>query len=370
MRTQLLKIGDGGSVLTVTPGWREHVLLEPLKWIEEQESPLLAHVRIEARGDKVKALHYSFPNGTSIADILSKPLPPALYQFILGSVAEAAALCVLAGRQVLLYADENSIFISSNGVLRFAYVPIESNGARRHIGLRPVLKTLVNKKIDFENTDDERCKKELALFLESGEPKDFYTFALFLRDNLMLSLQEMATKALADEEARKRAESDEQMRKAAQERSLSGAGQQGGGAKWRGVSVQGSYKSFEFDEQGASDSYENREDVLTIQPTSVIAIKRLSTGDISVIPAGGGFIGRTAKCVVRVLNNPKIGREHATIFLDGNDVILSDNNSHNGTRVGGRCILGDESARIAVGESFSLADEEFVVVRTDVFHMG
>ena len=72
-------------------------------------------------------------------------------------------------------------------------------------------------------------------------------------------------------------------------------------------------------------------------------------------------LGRGAECVIRVLNSEGVSRVHACVQREGDEVLLWDVGSTNGTTVSGRRLQTDERVHLKSGESFSLTSERFVV---------
>ena len=362
----MLDLGRGASVFTVYPGWGEQVLRDPLRWVQELESPLFARVRDEERNDKVKALHYSFPVGVCFAKGLTEPLPPGLYQSILISLAEAAAICLAAGRPLCAYADAQALYITGNGAPQFAYVPIEKKKLNKRCGLKAMLKLLTKGKVRFVNAAEEDLKKAVKQYLKSRKTVDCISYALFLRDVLGLKLQDSTAKAVKNVSPQASAQTIARKPETEVYR-FEAQGNNGGNAPKTDVSVQVSINHYDYDVPGSSNGYSDADDVYTVPLMSMLAIRRESTGEVMTVPPGGGSIGRSASCMMRVEGNSKIGREHAYVKLDGGYIVIRDNQSTNGTRANGKGLIGNEEARLGVDETFSLANEEFRVVRANSF---
>lgn len=96
-----------------------------------------------------------------------------------------------------------------------------------------------------------------------------------------------------------------------------------------------------------------------------IGLQRVSTGEMYPVPPEGATIGKSSKCGICVGNNPRISREHAMITVDRSGINLRDNNSTNFTFVGSRRLQGNEVVHVGIGETFSLADDKFIVIRTN-----
>lgn len=91
------------------------------------------------------------------------------------------------------------------------------------------------------------------------------------------------------------------------------------------------------------------------------AIRILSgpqAGQIFPLSAGTHRIGRAPSCEVKV-NSNSVSKEHATILVTSDKVIITDNNSRNGTFVNGVRI---QSQRINLGDKLGLHDVFFDVV--------
>ena len=378
-------VGGQGSVLTVTLGWRENVRREPLRWIVSLQSPLFARVRIEEKNDRVKALHYSFAGSQDLQQMLSAPLQPVRYQLLLTALAEAEALRVQSRYLDYVLADPKLVFVSDGGVPCFAYVPIDNQRVVATMGFGRLLHALTDKKIRFQDPKDAAQRDLLAGFVASmGDEPDFAQFAAFLRDKMGYPLQATTRAVLEDlglreaERARARevgeADSDtgefpEQA--AGKAASSSNASSSSGKRSWRGVVQKGSYDAFLLDESGGHDRdlTDGTDGSVEAPPAMVpLAILRVSTGDVLSVPSEGGIVGRGSACAVRILGNPKVGREHAMLGRDEEGLVVSDLGSSNGTWFEGKPILGDQAVRLRVGQTFNVADEQLRVVRSDVFH--
>lgn len=91
-------------------------------------------------------------------------------------------------------------------------------------------------------------------------------------------------------------------------------------------------------------------------------LRRVSTDEAHPLPEGRvARLGRGAECAIRVLNSEGVSRVHACVQREGDEVLLWDVGSTNGTTVSGRRLQTDERVHLQSGESFSLASERFVV---------
>lgn len=374
-------VGGEGTVLTVTLGWRENALREPLRWITNLQSPLFARVRLEEKRDRVKAMHYSFAGNQSLAQVLASPLEPYRYQLILTALAEAEAQCAQSSYPDYILADPKWIFLSDGGVPCFAYAPIDSKGARAHMGLRNLLKALCDKRVQFANHGEEKQRAALAGYVATSKTDiTFSQFAEFLRDSMGFSLQSATRKTLTELE--RRTEERKRAREYGQDISTSEQSVSTGSqlkneelssdASWRGVVRRGDYQSFIRGDGGdgygrdvsdnTHDSHEFQQDVIPL------ALLRVSTGEMLSVPADGGPLGRSSNSAVRILGNPKVGREHAMIRREKDKIVVQDLGSQNGTWFQGKPLQGKQVVRVGVGQVFSVADEQLRVVRSDVFH--
>lgn len=373
--------GGEGTVLTVTLGWRENALREPLRWIANLQSPLFARVRLEEKRDRVKAMHYSFAGNQSLAQVLASPLEPYRYQLMLTALAEAEAQCAQSSYPDYILADPRWVFLSDGGVPCFAYAPIDGRGARVHVGLRNLLKALSDKRVQFVNPDEEWQRAALTEHVATLKADiSFSQFAEFLRDDMGFNLQSATRKTLTELERRaaerKRAREYDQEISTGEQGASTGSQltneEPGSDASWRGVVRRGDYQSFIRGDggngymsnasDGTHDSHEFHQDVLPL------ALLRISTGEMLSVPADGGSLGRSSNTTVRILGNPKIGREHAMIRREKDKIVVQDLGSQNGTWFQGKPLQGKQVVRVGVGQVFSVADEQLRVVRSDVFH--
>lgn len=82
------------------------------------------------------------------------------------------------------------------------------------------------------------------------------------------------------------------------------------------------------------------------------------------IPEQGLVIGRSSKKVdYLVQDNTNVGREHCKLYLDGKKLMVHDYNSKNGTFVNNRRVHSDKDVQLVVGDTLSLANEEFIVMQ-------
>lgn len=72
-------------------------------------------------------------------------------------------------------------------------------------------------------------------------------------------------------------------------------------------------------------------------------------------------IGRYSTDIVLDTDNTRISRSHAKFAFDAGRVYIVDNNSSNGTYVNGSCIAANQWVPLKPGDTFSLADELFLV---------
>lgn len=100
------------------------------------------------------------------------------------------------------------------------------------------------------------------------------------------------------------------------------------------------------------------------------AIRILSgsqAGQIFPLTAGNHRLGRATTCEVKI-NSNSVSKEHAIVLVTSDKVILSDNNSRNGTFVNGVRI---QSQRLNLGDKIGLHDILFDVIRIpDNMHAG
>ncbi len=72
-------------------------------------------------------------------------------------------------------------------------------------------------------------------------------------------------------------------------------------------------------------------------------------------------IGREADCQI-LLNDPRVSRLHAIVSVEGNSLIVQDQNSSNGTFVNGKQITGGQPWFITVGDQLQIGDTSFTVI--------
>src|SRR5258706_14238639 len=76
------------------------------------------------------------------------------------------------------------------------------------------------------------------------------------------------------------------------------------------------------------------------------------------LPEGEFVIGRAANCQLS-LDDPLVSRNHATLTVTSDAVIVADLGSRNGVRVNGDCIEGKR--KLAHGDQGAIGSQETVV---------
>jgi pSer/pThr/pTyr-binding forkhead associated (FHA) protein len=93
-----------------------------------------------------------------------------------------------------------------------------------------------------------------------------------------------------------------------------------------------------------------------LKPACLIVHYELLPPDRYVLQAEETLIGRGLSCDLQVLD-PAMSREHATISWDGDQYLLEDLGTTNGTKLNGRRI---RSGALDHGDEISIANTHFV----------
>lgn len=90
----------------------------------------------------------------------------------------------------------------------------------------------------------------------------------------------------------------------------------------------------------------------------VLTLVRLLNGEVIALELPA-VVGKGSKATSRISGNRGISRQHALITQEGDDYVLEDNESTNGTFIGEVRLAPHESTVLEDGMVFRLADEEF-----------
>jgi predicted component of type VI protein secretion system len=94
-------------------------------------------------------------------------------------------------------------------------------------------------------------------------------------------------------------------------------------------------------------------------PVAVLTGLRLSSGDcVVVVPQGRSIVGRGTDANVRI-DNREVSQMHAALILTGDQAIVEDLASTNGTSVNGAAL--SMPRRLATGDRLSFGPIEFAV---------
>ena len=85
-------------------------------------------------------------------------------------------------------------------------------------------------------------------------------------------------------------------------------------------------------------------------------------GDVYLLPAGETCIGRAEGCEI-ILEDPRVSRRHASVFIQGSTYLLHDHKSTNWTVLNGERVTG--VARLKVGDEILIAGKPFTFLETD-----
>lgn len=423
MRTQLINVeGEGSFVLRAQPGAGEHVDYDGLSWLEQQSYPLLATVRDEERGGKVRALLYSFDEGTCVRDWLKKPVDSNLYLAALVSVADALAYCSTPQLNLTLLLDPALVYADRAGKLHFCCVPIVSKSVRKRSSLTGLLGALSQGSVRVLGGVGAQAREQLqALVASSRGGVDLPQYVRFLAVTLGLRLSDGLLAML---------EAGPVAHDATTAAVPSG---QAGGSSWRGVNDRAMVGAYGRDrgedvwsqvmiEPPSSDSgYQAAPQPIPAhmaprpapapapqpqpapapapQPTPRHARKRHAspapqpapkpTPTMVQVPSrpaptagnaplyllvrlrtGEQFrlgedevveVGRGPECTVRIHDSPKLSRRHARLRCSGGQAWLRDEGSANGTWLAGSRLDRGEEREVGINQRFSLADEEFYI---------
>ena len=95
------------------------------------------------------------------------------------------------------------------------------------------------------------------------------------------------------------------------------------------------------------------------------AIKFVSgplSGQQFQIKADGDYIGRDGGSAQIVIGDPRISKRHLWIGVKGGRVVITDQNSRNGTFVNGRRLTSGQAHHLHDGESVRIGTSEFRIM--------
>ena len=404
MRTRFITgKGEGALVLSVSPGMREQVLSRELEWAETRPHPLLAPVSHDTRGRKISAMYYQVTGTHAIADLLEDGVNEQVLGAVLLGAAEVISACVCSGMDAgWLYLDTEWVYVGEDGRPWFIFLPLNRPLARHQKGLPSghLASFLLQMAEGIPTCRTQRARDMLQRIADYAERPisqiTLRTYCSLLEFSLGISLAPTTYRALQLLDQRDPTHAHE-LHIRPSERSPSGG-------TWRGVNVNSSFDAFQREGGLATGSSGTTESLGSGIFGTFGTMNTGQTNDMEETPTqvqgeapsfgGGRFevqqtmlpaytlvrqsngeryplyegkparVGRGASSDARVLGNPKISRNHVTITCSGGQVQIQDSGSVNGTGVDGRRLRSMETVRIAVGQRFTIANEQFVVQRS------
>lgn len=405
-------------MLRAMPGVRERVDYDALAWVEQQDGPPLAPVRAEERLGRVSALDYAFPGGTSVREWVRAPLGSEQLRCALVSLAETLRRCVDARERLSLVLEPQHVFADASGCLTFCCLPMQGRSLRRHTSLSSLLGALAGPEVHVLGGTGALVLERLRSLMDEyrGEV-DLRLLVFFLANTAGYQLPPELLSVLEEEDGTGTSATIGEW--PGEEEPQTGVS-----ASWRGVHDRGFIDNYRRDRDarsGARASSGRREPVSAEVPPPAVppsavppvengqgpdgrvaaetpaslpeeprtqlrrvpttsgsfdgigmpadeggyALVRVATGErFRIGPGETVRLGRGSACTVRVHQNPRVSRLHATLRIREGRVRVTDEGSSNGTWVAGGRVPPHETREVRVGERFSLANEEFYVQRS------
>lgn len=346
------------------------------------------------------------------------------YERMLASVAEGVADCRALGMdESVLLLDQRDVFVSLDGSLRLAAVPLAGGEGPSRTTVVGLLASLGRGgRLRFGLEEDERIASDLRAFCDVRDDFDLDGYCTFLSHEFGMAQHTLLRPGAAHEGKQMGARGDDSSAVDAgpgaepvwTSGSIGDGGVSGVGGACRplGEGMTGCAGGRRADRpmpavsQGLQRGEDrNRSDAV---PKTLLfgrvgkehegrrgTTPVLDGGDVDGVPEGEPpasreaapaayelvrlrtgrhyplaadetiVVGRSSECGLQLLGNPDISRRHAVLLAEGDGCVVGDLGSANGTSVRGHELGPSESARVALEEPFRLAGEPFMVVRLD-----
>lgn len=340
--------GSSSEWLEIRLTGDERIDLGRLAWLRSRPHRYL--LEVEAQDEGRSPLRYNVTGLESLRSFLkSYEITSLQYENILVSLGEVVGMLRREGQDPLcLQLDERLVFSDIDGNLWFVLLPI-TLGEGRRAGMSPqsfLLHLARSRRISYSSADD-LARSERLRKLARSDDFTLGSYEAFLVQEYGIRLDFSDTADVADagqpplvpagvragrEAAGHYVAADDAVTSVVSAGELLGQ-PVAGGARPAGRRTT-AFRLVLLD--GSEESY--------------------ALGDCRTV-----LVGRGSGCDVRIANNLRISRLHARIERDGEGFRVTDLGSSNGTVVGGAELGEGESAHVALGETFELADVPVVV---------
>lgn len=371
-----LKYNRRLDALVLKPGKRDVVSYRLATWLSTSDVPELLHLW---REDADAGVFYYGVAGLSRLDVFTKrPLSLVQYRTMLESLHAVMDLCVREGLpQGNVCFDASCVYVDERGAMRFAFVPFECvDGVGSALDL---LLHLSGRGVRMVLPQDESARQAVADFARSRSVLPATDLGTFLAERFGLSACAGAvpegglvggsgslgyTGGTGSTGATGVAKKSMTFNPVAM---MAGAPLRQDVARGVAAEVAGTVESGPLAnvaetsllggggavrEDGVSAG---AEPVASSKP--VVVLVREADGATYMLPDAPVVLGRSQTCDVTIAGNGALSRRHAQ--LDPVALTLTDLGSANGTFVGGVRLAPQACVPLAVGATFTLADEGF-----------
>lgn len=371
-----LKYNRRLDALVLKPGKRDVVSYRLATRLSASDAPELLHLW---REDADAEVFYYGVAGLSRLDVYTKrPLSLVQYRTMLESLYAVMNLCVREGLpQGNVCFDTSCVYVDERGAMRFAFVPFERvDGAGSALDL---LLYLGGQEVRMVLPQDESARQAVADFARSRSVLPAADLGTFLAERFGLSTCAGAvpegglvggsgslgytggTGYTGTTGAAKKSMTFNPVAM------MTGVSLQRDVAHGVATEVAGTVESgplanvAETSLLGGGEAV--REDgvpagaELATSAKPVMALVRAADGATYTLPDAPVVLGRSQTCDITIAGNSALSRRHAR--LDPVGLTLTDLGSANGTFVGGVRLAPQACVPLAVGATFTLADEGF-----------
>lgn len=342
----------GGEWLQVKLSSGERVDPARLSWLRSRTHRYLLEVEQPAV-PLPRGLRYGVTGLESLRSFLRHyEITPLQYENILVSMGEVLGMLEREGQPAsCLRFDEHLTFSDIDGNLWFLFLPLETPAAKGADGSASVaLRHLARaRRITFSSSDDFSRSRRLREALRTSDyALDAYESFLVEEYGIRLDFSD-ASEAVAGPlggTARRVQPRDVPLTlpRSEWDSSVTSVATVGDGPSAAAVSP------------GAADAARDRnEEGHRTTAFRLVALDG-SGGSFALGDCRDVLVGRGSACDVRIPNNLRISRTHARIEREDAGFRITDLGSSNGTFVRGGELGDGESASVALGETFELAD--------------
>lgn len=383
MRTRVVKDrAKRRSYLEVRLGRREEFDLDRIRMLQSLRCRTLLTPSTFKEDDGVETLRFEVTGLMPLHGFLHRDvLSHQTYERLLASVAELVGACQVAGVGLeTLLLDDREVFVSFDGMLHVASVPLVGGGSVSRTTVMGLVGLLGNtRRLKFNLEEDERIALEIGRFHDESDDFNLESYCQLLSKEFgvvqrtLLNPHIVKNGAINPTGPNRTWNGEERI---ARSRSATPTEavpvspticrNENGWAPDQSRSAYGAdwgEKSEGRDRGNSSDADVDSSDELLLKTNDCVLV-RLNTDERFSLPMDEPLtLGRSDSCSVQLLGNPDMSRRQATVVCEEDGCTVCDLGSANGTTVRGHLLGKSESAKVSWGETFQLAGEPFAIVR-------